>query len=51
MPGQIVYDGNTFTIKIRKRATTPVLLSVGKLNKEIRVPWLNNKPLRIVWTA
>ena len=51
MPGQIVYDGNAFTVKIRKRATTPVLLGVGKLNKEIRVPWLNNKPLRIVWTA
>jgi transposase len=51
MPGQIVYDGNVFTVKIRKRATTPILLGVEKLNKEICLPWLNNKPLRIVWTA
>lgn len=51
MPGQVVYDGKTFTVKIRKRATTPILLGVEKFKKEIRVPWLNNKPLKIVWTA
>jgi len=50
-PGQIEYDGNKFTVKIRKRATTPLLLGVEKLNKEIVVPWLANKPLRIIWTA
>jgi transposase-like protein len=50
MPGQVVYDGNCFTIKIRKRAMTPILLGVEKLKKEIHVPWLNNKPLKIVWT-
>jgi transposase len=51
MPGQIEYDGNKFTVKIRKRATTPLLLGVEKLNKEIKVPWLANKPLQIIWTA
>jgi len=50
MPGQIVYDGESFTVKIRKRATTPILLGVEKLNKDIIVPWLDDKPLRIVWT-
>jgi transposase len=50
MPGQIDYDGKIFTVKIRKRATTPVLLGVEKLNKEILVPWLDYKPLRIIWT-
>lgn len=50
MPGQVVYDGKSFTVKIRKRATTPILLGVEKLKKEIYVPWLNNKPLKIVWT-
>jgi len=51
MPGRIEYDGKGFTVKIRKRATTPILLGVEKLNREIHVPWLGNKPLRIIWTA
>lgn len=51
MPGRIEYDGKGFTVKIRKRAATPILLSVEKLNREIQVPWLWNKPLRIIWTA
>jgi len=51
MPGRIEYDGKGFTVKIRKRATTPILLGVEKFNREIQVPWLGNKPLRIVWTA
>ena len=51
MPGRIEYDGKGFTVKIRKRATTPILLGVEKLNREIQVPWLGNKPLRIIWTA
>ena len=50
-PGQIEYDGTKFTVKIRKKATTPLLLGVEKLNKEIVVPWLANKSLRIIWTA
>jgi len=56
MPGQIDYDGNIFMVRIRKRATTPVLLGIEKfekfekLNKEIIVPWLDHKPLRIIWT-
>lgn len=49
MPGQIEYDGKTFTVKIRKRATTPILLGIEKLNKEIIVPWLDDSPVRIVW--
>ena len=49
MPGQIIYDGKTFTVKIRKRASTPILLGVKKLNEEIIVPWLDNTPLKIVW--
>lgn len=50
MPGQIDYDGNIFTVRIRKRATTPILLGIEKLNKESIVPWLDHKPLRIIWT-
>ena len=51
MPGRILYDGNTFTIKIRKRAHTPVLRGVEKLNTPFAVPWLHGKSVEIVWTA
>ena len=51
MPGKVVYDGNKFLIKIRKRSHTPILREVDKLNKPFRVPWLNEKYLEIKWTA
>lgn len=50
-PGQIDYDGNIFTVRIRKRATTPILIGIDKFNRGLIVPWLDNKPLRIIWTA
>lgn len=50
-PGQMEFDGKEFTIKIRKRAHTPVLLGVDKLVEPFKIPWLNNLPMRIVWTA
>lgn len=51
MPGKIVYDGNKFLIKIRKRAHTPILKEVEKLQKPIYVPWLDGKSIEIIWTA
>ena len=51
MPGRVVYDGNRFIIKIRKRAHTPVLKEVEKLQQPFRVPWLSGKTVEIVWTA
>ena len=50
-PGRVIYDGNKFLIKIRKRAYTPILKGIQKINKPFRVPWLNNKFVEIVWTA
>ncbi len=50
MPGRVCYDGNTFLIKIRKRAYTPILKGVEYLNNPIYVPWLDNKPVQVVWT-
>ncbi len=50
MPGRVVYDGENFVIKIRKRAHTPILKGVEKLNEPIHVPWLNNKSVKIEWT-
>ncbi|MBU3946704.1 MAG: transposase [Proteobacteria bacterium] len=51
MPGRVVYDGNKFSIKIRKRAHTPILKEVEKLQKPFQVPWLSGKTVEIVWTA
>lgn len=51
MPGKITYDGKNFTIGIRKRAHTPILLSLEKLNQEIKVPWLDGKTITIKWLA
>ena len=51
MPGQVAYDGQKFVVKIRKRSHTPILLGVDCLQENVNVPWLENKPLRIEWTA
>ena len=49
MPGKIEYDGNTFKIIIRKRAVTPILKGIRKLNQKTMIPWLNNSSLEFVW--
>lgn len=51
MPGRVVYDGNKFVVKIRKRAHTPILREVEKLQKPIKIPWLSGRTLEFVWTA
>ena len=51
MPGQVHYNGERIEVKIRKRATTPVLMGVGKLKQEFPVPWLDNRQVKITWTA
>lgn len=51
MPGRVVYNENKFIIKIRKRAYTPILKSVKKLSNSFPVPWLDNKHVKIDWTA
>ncbi len=50
MPGKIVFDGNNFFVKIRKRAHTPILKSVPKLQQSCSVPWLDNRSVQIIWT-
>ena len=51
MPGKVVYDGNKFLVKIRKRAHTPILIGVEKLQTHFTVPWLDGKTVQIEWTA
>ena len=50
-PGQMEFNGKEFVLRIRKRACTPVLLGVDKLTKPFTIPWLNNVPMKIEWTA
>lgn len=51
MPGKISFDGQQFKLKIRKHATTPILLGVQKLKNNITIPWLDNKQMSIEWSA
>ena len=51
MPGKVMYDGEKFVVKIRKRSHTPILMGVEKLQKPFSVPWLDNKTIEIEWTA
>lgn len=51
MPGRVIFDGNKFIIKIRKRSHTPILRGIDKLKEPFKVPWLNNMTVEIVWTA
>ena len=51
MPGRVVYNGEKFVVKIRKRSHTPILKGVEKLQTPFNVPWLNNKTIEIEWTA
>ena len=50
MPGIVRYNGDTFEVRLRKRAHTPILMGVKKLLQPIVTPWLGGKPLRIVFT-
>jgi hypothetical protein len=51
MPGKVIYDGDKFLVKIRKRAHTPILKGVEKLQTSFSVPWLDGKSMQIEWTA
>lgn len=50
MPGIIDYDSKKFNVKIRKRNATPVLMCMERLKGDIAAPWLDNRPVRIIWT-
>jgi len=49
-PGKVIYDGENFQVKIRKRAPTPILKDVPVLQNPVTVPWLDNKKIEIIWT-
>jgi hypothetical protein len=50
MPGLLRFDGRDFEVRIRKRAHTPLLLGLQSLKHPVRVPWLDNRRLRVVFT-
>jgi hypothetical protein len=49
-PGKVRFDGQGFEVRIRKQAHTPILLGVKKLQQPVAVPWLEGRPLRLVFT-
>ena len=51
MPGQIKFDGKQILVKIRKRASTPILTGVSHLQGGTNIPWLENIPVKFKWTA
>ena len=51
MPGLLVFDGKSVDLRIRKRAFTPILKGLKKLKGNIKIPWLDDLPLSITWTA
>ena len=51
MPGRVSFDGENFEVRIRKRAHTPILLGVEKLQKAVEIPWLEGRRLRIIYTT
>lgn len=50
MPGMIRFDGRNFEVRIRKRAHTPILLGVKKLQESAEVPWLEGKRIQMTFT-
>jgi len=50
MPGKVRFDGHNFEVRIRKHAHTPILLGVKKLQQPIAVPWLEGRPLKLIFT-
>lgn len=47
VPGTVHFDGEKFEVRIRKRAHTPILLGIKKLQQQIDVPWLDRRRLTI----
>ncbi len=50
MPGKVRFDGQNFEVRIRKRAHTPLLLGIKKLQKPFEIPWLEGRRMRIRYT-
>lgn len=50
-PGKVVIDNDNVTVKMRKKAYTPVLKSNEKFRKTWKVPWFGNKNLSYKWVA
>lgn len=50
MPGTVRFDGKNFEVRLRKRATTPILLGVEKLQQSFEIPWLEGRQMRVVFT-
>lgn len=50
-PGTVIYDGKNIEVCLRKRAHTPILLGVKKLQRPITVPWLGKRQIKLVFKS
>ncbi len=46
---RVTIEDSSITVRFQKRAHNPHLLAAGFARKRIRVPWLGNRPLRLVF--
>ena len=51
MPGRVSFDGRDFTLCVRKRAHTPILLGVKRFEEPTEVPWLDGRKIKIAFTS
>ena len=47
--GTLIYDGENIEVRVRNRAHTSILLGVKKLQRQITVPWLDQRQIRLVF--
>jgi transposase len=50
MPGKVLFDGQNFEVRIRKRGHTPLLLGLEKLQTASEIPWLEKRRMLIKYT-
>jgi len=50
-PGKVVVEEDTVTVKMKKKASTPVLKSNEMFRQPWGVPWWDNKVLKFEWIS
>jgi hypothetical protein len=47
MPARVVVTPNEVHVRFERRAHLPILLACGLLDRTVRVPWWNDRPMRM----
>jgi hypothetical protein len=48
MPAHVDITDNRVTVRFHRRAHLPIALASGLFDKDVPVPWWNDRPLRFV---